>query len=102
MPVLEVRNLSVPGSVENADLTLRPGEIVGISGLIGSGRTELALALFGMRPDFPGSVRLAGREFTEDRSGRYCLRCRLCAGGPPDRGAIPDTIDRAQYHCHVD
>lgn len=61
-PALEVRNLTVPGSVENADLTLRRGEIVGISGLIGSGRTELALALFGMRPDFTGSMRVEGRD----------------------------------------
>jgi simple sugar transport system ATP-binding protein len=49
-PTLEITNLSVPGSVENASLTLNAGEIVGISGLIGSGRTELALALFGMKP----------------------------------------------------
>ncbi|MCE8422071.1 sugar ABC transporter ATP-binding protein, partial [Rhodovulum sulfidophilum] len=38
-PLLEVRKLSVPGSVQDIDLSLRPGEIVGISGLIGSGRT---------------------------------------------------------------
>ncbi|MEJ5022616.1 sugar ABC transporter ATP-binding protein [Ochrobactrum vermis] len=61
-PALEIKNLSVPGSVENASLTLSAGEIVGISGLIGSGRTELALALFGMKPHFTGSVRIDGRQ----------------------------------------
>ena len=38
-----------------------PGEIVGISGLLGSGRTELALALFGMKPGYAGEIRLNGR-----------------------------------------
>lgn len=61
-PVLEIRDLAVPGSVEGAALTLHAGEIVGISGLIGSGRTELALALFGMRPDFTGTMRVAGKD----------------------------------------
>ncbi|MGK9082210.1 sugar ABC transporter ATP-binding protein [Brucella intermedia] len=61
-PTLEIANLSVPGSVDNASLTLHAGEIVGISGLIGSGRTELALALFGMKPDFTGTVRIDGRQ----------------------------------------
>jgi simple sugar transport system ATP-binding protein len=61
VPSLEVDNLSVPGSVEKASLTLHAGEIVGISGLIGSGRTELALALFGMKPDFTGNVRIDGK-----------------------------------------
>lgn len=64
MPVLEVRNLSVPPGVENADLTLSARRNRRYFGLDAPGRTELALALFGMRPDFTGSarVRLAGRE----------------------------------------
>jgi len=61
-PTLEITNLSVPGSVDNASLTLHAGEIVGISGLIGSGRTELALALFGMKPDFTGTLRINGKQ----------------------------------------
>ncbi|WP_323016798.1 sugar ABC transporter ATP-binding protein [Castellaniella sp.] len=56
--VLKVRGLCVPGAVQDADLSLRAGEIVGISGLIGSGRTELALALFGMKPGFSGEIRI--------------------------------------------
>ncbi len=61
-PILDVQNLSVHGSVEKASLTLHAGEIVGVSGLIGSGRTELALALFGMKPDFTGTMRIDGRD----------------------------------------
>ncbi|MFC4626173.1 sugar ABC transporter ATP-binding protein [Daeguia caeni] len=59
-PVLEVKNLAVPGAVEDASLELHAGEIVGVTGLIGSGRTELALALFGMKPGFTGSVKIDG------------------------------------------
>ncbi len=60
-PRLAVRGLRVPGAVEGVDLTLRPGDILGLCGLIGAGRTELALALFGMRPDHAGTVAIDGR-----------------------------------------
>ena len=60
-PRLTVKGLSVPGSVEGVDLTLRPGDILGLCGLIGAGRTELALALFGMRPDHTGLVEIDGQ-----------------------------------------
>jgi simple sugar transport system ATP-binding protein len=60
-PRLEVRGLTVPGRLHGIDLTLRPGEIVGVSGLLGSGRTDLALALFGMLPASEGELRLDGQ-----------------------------------------
>ncbi len=59
-PRLELRGLSVPGEMEDVSLRLMPGEIVGLGGLLGSGRTELALALFGMRPGHRGEVLLDG------------------------------------------
>ena len=61
-PRLHVSGLTVPGLFSDLELSVRPGEIVGISGLLGSGRTEFALALFGMRPDYRGSIRIDGRE----------------------------------------
>lgn len=60
-PALEVEGLTVFGSVDDVSLTLRPGEIVGISGLIGSGRTELARALFGMENASARRFRVAGK-----------------------------------------
>src|SRR5262249_38159943 len=42
-------------------LTLRAGEVVGLAGLVGAGRTELALALFGARSGTTGDVRIDGR-----------------------------------------
>ena len=62
VPVLEVEKLSVAGELDDVSLRVMRGEIVGISGLLGSGRTELALALFGMRPHHGGRVRLEGRD----------------------------------------
>ncbi len=60
LPRLDVRNLNIAGSLEDINLTLHAGEIVGLSGLIGSGRTELALALFGMNSKFTGTVKIDG------------------------------------------
>lgn len=59
-PVLEVRKLTREGEYQDVDLTVRSGEIVGLTGLIGSGRTEIALTLFGMvRPD-SGTILMDG------------------------------------------
>ena len=63
-PVLEVREATVAGAFENASLSVRPGEILGITGLLGSGRTELALSLFGMLHLDSGRIRVKGQDVT--------------------------------------
>ncbi|RVP92522.1 sugar ABC transporter ATP-binding protein, partial [Sinorhizobium meliloti] len=60
--VLEVRGLTRPGDFEDISLTVRRGETVGITGLLGAGRTELALALFGMLKPATGTISIDGRE----------------------------------------
>ncbi len=58
--VLEVSGLSRAGAFEDVGFELRKGEILGLAGLVGAGRTEVARALFGVdRPD-AGEIRLAG------------------------------------------
>lgn len=57
--VLEVEDLSA-GPVHQANLTLRAGEVVGVAGLVGSGRSSLLKALFGALPHVSGSVRVDG------------------------------------------
>jgi simple sugar transport system ATP-binding protein len=62
--VLSVRGLSRRGDFADISFDLHAGEILGVTGLLGSGRTELALALFGMRPAESGEIRLDGRSVT--------------------------------------
>jgi len=57
---LEVRNLSGPSGISDINLTVRAGEIVGLSGLVGSGRTEVARAIFGADRITEGEIRLFG------------------------------------------
>ncbi|MFV0300595.1 MAG: sugar ABC transporter ATP-binding protein [Paracoccus sp. (in: a-proteobacteria)] len=59
-PALEVDNLVVPGKVHGVSLTLRRGEVLGIAGLVGSGRTELAEGIVGLR-GASGEIRIDGR-----------------------------------------
>jgi len=59
-PVLTVRGLA-GATVAHVDLDLRAGEILGVSGLLGSGREHLASLLFGALPRKRGHVRVAGR-----------------------------------------
>jgi ribose transport system ATP-binding protein len=59
-PVLDLTDLSGRKLPRRADLQLRRGEILGIAGLVGSGRTELVRAIFGLEPVVRGQVRVAG------------------------------------------
>ena len=64
-PILEVkslRNRYWPG--QEVDLTLRRGEIVGLAGLVGSGRTELARTVFGLDRPVAGSIAIDGKQVT--------------------------------------
>lgn len=60
-PVLEVKNLSIDRRVKDVSFDLRKGEILGITGLLGSGRTELALSLFGLEKPTSGEIVLNGK-----------------------------------------
>ncbi|RTM01095.1 sugar ABC transporter ATP-binding protein [Ancylobacter aquaticus] len=88
-PALEISHAHVPGFVNDVSVTLRKGEILGLAGMIGAGRTELFEGLLGLRPASFGEVRLHGRPvhfrspaeaaraglgyLTEDRKGKGLL-----------------------------
>jgi rhamnose transport system ATP-binding protein len=57
---LEVSNLSLPGAFEDVSFTLRRGEIIGLGGLVGAGRTDVARALFGVAPAASGQISIGG------------------------------------------
>lgn len=57
--VLEVRDLSNPPNVLEASLTLRRGEVLGLAGLVGAGRSDLLQSLFGLAPIAAGDLKVA-------------------------------------------
>ena len=63
-PLLELRNLSRRGKYQNINLSLHGGEIVSIVGLLGAGRPELCLSLFGMTHPESGEIRINGQPVT--------------------------------------
>lgn len=67
-PLLEVRNLSRAGDYEDVSFSLRPGEILGLYGLVGAGRSEMARAIFGEQPADSGTIIYDGRPFTPKSS----------------------------------
>ncbi|MEP7290245.1 MAG: sugar ABC transporter ATP-binding protein [Chloroflexota bacterium] len=60
-PLFEVRNFRLPGSEATNSFTLRKGEVLGIAGLLGSGRSELARAIFGVDARDEGEIFLNGK-----------------------------------------
>ncbi|MEK5255594.1 sugar ABC transporter ATP-binding protein [Paenibacillus sp. FSL F4-0125] len=62
--VLEVKNASKKGQFKNANFTVRAGEIIGFSGLMGSGRTEMMRTLFGLESLDQGEIWVKGQKVT--------------------------------------
>jgi len=60
-PALRLRNFSTARTLDNIDLTVMPGEIVGIAGLVGSGRSTLCKAIAGLIPDARGLIEIGGQ-----------------------------------------
>lgn len=62
--VLEVKGLNTAGGVRNADIHVRRGEVVGIAGLVGSGKSELMRAVYGLERVIGGTVHFQGTDTT--------------------------------------
>jgi len=60
-PLLEIKDLSTK-SIENISLCVYPGEIVGVAGLLGSGRTELFKSIFGIDKIYSGEILIDGKK----------------------------------------
>ncbi len=121
-PLLEVRDLSHQNHFEDINLTLHEGEILGIAGMLGSGRTELLRAIFGAESFDRGQIRVLGRDvrsvspsamkdlgvaFTpEDRKNDalvqgHSIRFNLCLASM-DRIATQGFITRSREQVVVD
>jgi ribose transport system ATP-binding protein len=64
LPVLELEGVATPLGHRDINLTVRRGEIVGLYGLVGAGRTELAKSIMGQYPAIAGTIRLDGKPVT--------------------------------------
>ncbi len=84
-PLLEVEHLTVPGSVTDVSFTVRSGEVLGVFGLVGAGRTELLRAIFGLEHASGGRITLDGNP-AQIRSARQAIR-RGLALVPEERHA---------------
>lgn len=83
--VLDVRGASGGADFADADLSVRAGEVLGVGGVVGCGRTELLRALFGLRPLTGGAVRVGG-DPVDVRTPRAAIAAGI-AYVSPDRQA---------------
>ena len=93
--LLQARELGRAGALEPFDLDLHAGEVVGLAGLLGSGRTELAQLLFGIDKPTTGSLQMGG-EVVKDHSPLASLKhgVALCPEDRKDAGIVGELTVR--------
>jgi ABC-type sugar transport system ATPase subunit len=94
--VLRVEGLTVPGLVHDLSFNLRKGEILGIAGLVGAGRTEILRSLAGCQPGASGRLFLEGKEVPLPSSVRGALALGI-ALAPEDRKAQGLVLSQSGY-----
>ncbi|MBK1783136.1 sugar ABC transporter ATP-binding protein [Prauserella cavernicola] len=94
-PVLAVSGVDVRHRLRDVGLSVRPGEVVGLGGLLGSGRSETVKAVYGALPVRAGSVRVGGR-VVRANSVRHALRAgiALLSEDRKAEGIVPDLSVR--------
>jgi simple sugar transport system ATP-binding protein len=94
-PFLSARGLGHRGTIEPFDLDVYPGETLGLAGLLGSGRTEVARVLFGVDPATGGTLAIGGAD-VRLRTPRQAIGHRLafCSEDRKVAGIIPDLSVR--------
>ncbi len=94
-PFLEVKNFGKKGSIAPLDLSIRPGEAVGLAGLLGSGRTETARLIFGVDKPDSGEIFLDGaRVAISSPSAAIRRRLAFTAEDRKVAGIIPNLSIR--------
>ena len=71
--MLDVQNLTRPGVFEKVSFQVREGEVLGVSGLMGAGRTEIMQAIFGNMPHVTGKIIIDGRE-VQNKSPQQAMK----------------------------
>jgi len=93
--VLKVTALGLSGSIAPFDLTLDEGEVVGLAGLLGSGRTEMARLIFGIDSADQGEIVIRGKK-TAVNSPRNAIKAGMgfCSEDRKSEGVFPDLSVR--------
>ena len=88
------------GVFEDVSFDLHRGEVLGFAGLIGAGRTDVGLALFGIEPATAGTIELERQGGHDPLAARGDgSRHRLCLRGPPPARPVPADVDLRQHHA---
>ena len=98
--LLTVKHLKINSKIADINFSLKPGEILGFAGLMGSGRTEILETLFGIRQKRGGSVLLNGQEIV-NKNTKQAVRNGF-ALIPEDRrkeGLVLIPFDSGQCHA---
>lgn len=94
-PVLQARGITRGGTLEPVDLAIGAGEVLGLAGLLGSGRTELARLLFGMDKADAGELHVRGRHVKlEQPSQAIALGLAMCPEERKSEGIVADLSVR--------
>ena len=93
--LLQAKGLGRSGSIEPFDLELHAGEVVGLAGLLGSGRTEIAQLLFGIDKPDSGSITMDGKSVKNySPIGSIERGVALCPEDRKDEGIVADLTVR--------
>ncbi len=89
-PVLEVEGLGLGDVFADVSLTVRAGEIVGLAGLVGSGRSEILETIYGARRSTSGTVRLGGKRLGSGVHAAVAAGIGLCPEERKSQGLLLD------------
>ncbi len=93
--MVEAEGLRIGRKVRNARVEVRERQIVGLAGLLGSGRTEVARAIFGADPPEAGTIRLGGRDVSpREPAEAIALGVGYCSEDRKADGIVPDMSVR--------
>ncbi|MFE4950172.1 sugar ABC transporter ATP-binding protein [Leifsonia sp. NPDC056665] len=104
--ILDAHEVTLPGAIENVSINVRAGEVVGLAGLVGSGRTSLLRSLAGAESSSTGRISIHGRPASWPRRVRTGLR--LGIGLIPEerksdglllRMSVPDNVTLANLNA---